>query len=87
MGEGRLLPQTPFAVLHAANGGLMLAHGDTLSHSEMEDELGSGLSYLWMLTRASPASVPAPPVVSEMENLAAAIGFDIGAVTVVPHKL
>ena len=88
-GEGKLMPQTPLAVLHACDGGLMIAHSHTVvadahNHSiRGEDEVG--VSYLWLLTRASPAT-GSPPVVNEMLDLARDLGFDVGAIRTVPHK-
>jgi len=88
-GEDKLMPQTPLAVLHACDAGLMIAHSHTVvadahNHSIRDvDEVG--VSYLWLLTRASPAA-GTPPVVNEMLDLATQCGFDVGAIRTVPHK-
>ena len=88
-GKGKLMPQTPLAVLHARDGGLMLAHSHTVmagthNHSiRGEDEVG--VSYLWLLTRASPAA-GSLPITNEMLDLARDLGFDVGAIRTVPHK-
>lgn len=88
-GEDKLMPQTPLAVLHACDTGLMVAHSHTVvadaqNHSlRGEDEVG--VSYLWLLTRASPAA-GTPPVVNEMLDLARDLGFDVGAIRTVPHR-
>merc|ERR1712166_1121206 len=48
-----------------------------------EDEVG--VSYLWLLTRASPAD-GTPPVVNEMLDLARDLGFDVGAMRRFPIR-
>ena len=81
------LPQHAYTIVHfrvddgAGGESMMVAHGD------LEESVGHGLSYLWLLMRVSPAADNfQPKMMDDMIDLAKHIGFDVSNLRLVPHK-